>query len=218
MPRRLRLLPNKWLLIVLTACLQLQTEANAMANAIDSEVETQIMLLQNPFGDPQHLREQKRATEWLLANQDRAYPLLLAMVRDGTAGPAVVELMPAFNRAETVPPLEALLNGPERIAWVAGQALARHSGPEALLALRRALRRSEHNSIIAAAAGLATRGDKAACAELATMVGHNDGRVRYYIVQAAGQLGCLNRQQLEAIARDDRSEDIRELAAGFLAR
>jgi HEAT repeat protein len=72
--------------------------------------------------------------------------------------------------------------------------------------------------VVAAADGLAARGDKAACTDLAAAMEHIDPRARYHAVQAAGRLGCLSRQQLEAIARDDRSEDIRVLAAEFLVR
>lgn len=207
------------LLIAAVACGQPRTKGvTEVAGALDTEVETQIMLLQNPFGDPPHVREHEQAAQWLVAHSDRAYPRLLAMVREGTAGPAVVELLPAFGRAESVPALEALLNGPERLGWVAGQALARHSGPEGLLALRRAVRSNETGAVIAAAEGLAARGEKAACPDLVAAVAHTDWRARYYAVQSAAGLGCLSHQQLEELAMRDPIEDVRALAAKVLAR
>jgi HEAT repeat protein len=207
------------LLIAAVACGQPRAKGvTEMAGGLDAEVETQIMLLQSPFGDPPHVRERERAGQWLVTHADRTYQRLLAMVGDATAGPAVVELLPAFGRAESVPALEALLEGPERIAWVAGQALARHSGSEALLALRRAVRGQGADVVIAAADGLAERGDKAACADLAAALGHADQRARYHAVQAAARLACLSRHQLEEIARSDASEDIRALAAEVLGR
>jgi HEAT repeats len=208
-----------FLLAAAIACGQPHQEGvSEMAENLDAEVETQIMLLQSPFGDSPHVRERERSAQWLVAHPDRAYPRLLTMVRDGTAGPAVVDLLPAFGRAESVPALEVLLAGPERLAWVAGQALARLGGPQALLALRRAVRLNEPNAVIAAAGGLATLNDKAACPDLVAAVGHVDRRVRYHAVQAAGQLRCLTHQQLEALATGDPSEDVRALAADLLAR
>jgi hypothetical protein len=186
--------------------------------ADDTDVETQIMLLQSPFGGAPHVRERERAAAWLVSHADQAYPRLLAMLRDGSATPAVIEILPAFDRAESVPALEALLGAADRTAFIAGQALARHTGAEASAALRRGVRRSEPDAAVAAAAGLEARRDAAACPDLIAGMRHADPRVRYQTTRAAIALGCLTRQQLQALSAPDVDDDIRAMASAALAR
>jgi HEAT repeat protein len=204
--------------VLAAACARPQPkEVRPVVDSTDTELETRIMLLQSPFGDGPHLREREAAAQWLLEHAERAYPRLLALAGTGTAGPAVVELLPAFDRTESVAVLEALLGGPERTAWVAGQGLARQRGPEALAALRRGLRHRDARAVIAAADGLAARGDRTACPDLVEAMGHADARVRYHAVQSAGRVGCLSRASLTALAEEDPDADVRELATKLLA-
>jgi len=202
---------------LVAACAPPPKEVGQVADEGDTELETQIMLLQSPFGDESHLRGREAAARWLVEQADRAYPRLLAMARAGEAGPAVVELLPAFGRAESVGVLEALLAGPERLAGVAGQALARHHGPEALAALRRAVELGAPEAAVAAADGIATRRDPAACPELTKAATREDARVRYHAVQAAGSLGCFSRAALTTLANQDPDTEVRALAAKLLA-
>ena len=203
-------------LVLAAACAQPPKEVRQVTDGRDVELETQVMLLQSPFGDGPHLREREAAARWLLEHADRAYPRLLAMARAGT-GPAVVELLPAFDRVDSVAVLEELLGGPERVAWVAGRALARQRGPEALAALRRGAQLSDPEAAVAAVDGLATRGDRAGCPELAKAAEREDARVRYHAVQAAATLGCLSPAALAALAHDDPDAEVRALAARLLA-
>ena len=175
------------------------------------------MLLQSPFGDGPHHREREAAAQWLLDHADRAYPRLLALASAGAVGPAVVELLPAVDRKESVAVLETLLGGPERTSWAAGQALARQRGPDALGALRRGLRHRDATAVVAAADGLGTRGDPTACPELVEALRHADARVRYHALQAAGRLQCVARAAFSALAKEDPDADVRELATKLLA-
>lgn len=207
------------LLLAAIACfLEIPKEEKEVATEHDSDLETQIQILESPFGEMPAVRERQRAAEWLLAHADRAYPRLLAMIRDKSAGLAVIELIPEFKRAESIAPLESLLGLPERTAWAAGQALARQSGPDALAALLRGVRRPEPDAVIAAADGLATLGDKAVCSDLQATLEGSSERTRYHIVRAAAALKCLTRTRLQEFALGDSSAEIRALAADFLAR
>jgi len=207
-----------WLALLLIAC---GHRATPMETAMDdqskqhqdADVEQQIALLETPFGDGPHQRERERAAEWLVANADRAYPRILARLKDGHTSIAVIELMPRFGRAESIPLLEHLLIGPETTAWAAAQALALHPQAAAGQALKRSLARREPAVAIIAADALGTRGD---CAALATLIDAPDAQVRYHVVQAAGKLGCLTRGALEALARADADADVRGLATNLL--
>ena len=184
----------------------------------DPEVETQITLLETPFGDGPHQRERDRAAAWLVANADRAYPQILARLDEGRASVALIEILPRFERAESIPRLERLLMGSEATAWAVGQALALHPQPTAGEVLRRALGSPQSATAIIAADALATRGDPSDCAALATRLGAPHAGVRYHVVQAAGRLGCLSRAALESLASSDNDADVRRLAARLLER
>ena len=189
-----------------------------MTEAYDADLETQLMILDGPLGEMQQVRERERAAKWLLAHAERSYPRLLEAVENGTASLAVIELLPAFNRPESITPLESLLEASERIAWAAGQALARQKGPDALAALRRGVTSTNPDAVVAAADGLWSLGDSAACADLAAQLSRRDHRERYSLVRASGTLGCLSSSQLREISRSDPSPDIRSFAQDLLGR
>jgi HEAT repeat protein len=187
----------------------------SVAGGASGELERAILLLQDPFGDEPHSREQEGAVRYLLAHPEAAHPLLLELLRShrATNPYAVLEALPRFGLPESVPVLNDVLeSGPENLSGAAADALARHPLPAAYEALVRALRHPVNAVVVAAAAGLMTRGDTAACPALREVVGHADPVVRYHAVQAAGRLGCLDRDTLAALARRDRDQDVRELA------
>jgi len=183
----------------------------------DEEIETQLALAQSPIGGGPHQRERERAAQWLLEHADRSYPVVLGRLERGQVGVALVELLPRFDREESIPGLERLLSGSEPPAWAAGQALARHSRPAAGEALRRALGDADPKVAAIAADGIGTRGDRADCAALFAHIETADARLRYHVVQAAGNLGCLAKAELESLAQLDADADVRALAKKLLA-
>jgi hypothetical protein len=185
-----------------------------MSQAADRELETQLLLLQDPHGDPQHQRQRAQAAQWLLAHAERAYPRLLQLARAGNL--SAIDLVPAFARPESVAVLAALLGEPERTAWTAAQALARQPGTAAIEALCTGLRVTSPVSIAAAADGLAARRDPQACAALRAAVSVPDAGARYRVIRAAAELGCLVPSELQKLASDDPSDDIRALASKLL--
>ena len=209
-----------WATALLVACAHVETRPmdDHSNQSQDEEVETQLTLAETPFGGGPHQRERERASAWLIAHADRAYPRLLARLDQGRAGVALIELLPRFERVESVPRLERLLAGPEPPAWAAGQALARHPQPAAGEALRRALGHADAAVAAVAADALATRGDRADCAALVTATAAPDATLRYHAVQAAAQLGCLGWEALESLARSDGDAEVRGLAARLLEK
>jgi len=177
----------------------------------DAEFESRIALLELPLGGDPDVREKERASEWLLAHAARTYPELLARARDGRAGPATVELLGRFGRADSVPVLAALLEGDDLRGLAAARSLAAQSGPEALAALRQVLRSGGDRAVLAADA-LGARGDAAACPDLEAAALERDPRLRYHAVQAAGALGCLSSVRLAEIETSDPDADVRALA------
>ncbi|HVV48545.1 MAG TPA: hypothetical protein VHO06_02715 [Polyangia bacterium] len=182
----------------------------------EGDVDTEISVLESPFGDGPHARDRARAADWLVAHADRAYPRILARIDAGRASPALVELLPRFGRAESIGRLERLLAGPELVAWAAGQALAKHPQPAAGDALRRALVGPSIPAAIVAADALGTRADRADCPALVRIARAPDVRLRYHAVEAGAKVGCFNREALQSIARTDSDAEVRGLAARLL--
>jgi HEAT repeat protein len=185
----------------------------------DHDVETQLMLLETPFGGGPHDRERQRAAEWLLANSERAYPVLLARAREGRATAAVVELLGEFGRADSVSVLSELLDADEPLGRAAANGLAANSDPSALAALREGLR-SGGDRAVRCADALGARGDPAACPELRTAATHPDARLRYHAIAAASRtdLSCFSDDELAQIESSDDDDEVRDLARGARQR
>ncbi|HEV7588182.1 MAG TPA: hypothetical protein VGO40_08610 [Longimicrobium sp.] len=182
-----------------------------------AELDAALAALQSPRGGAPDQAAREGARDYLLAHADAAHPRLLALLEEGMAASplAVVELLPAFGRPESVPALERLVRaGAERTSRVAAEALARHPHAAALAALLGAFSAGTAEAVTAAADGLLARGDPAACHALAAVLDHPDATTRYHVVQAAAGLGCLSAAKRAAIGTSDPDPDIRSLALG----
>jgi HEAT repeat protein len=177
----------------------------------DREVETQLMLLETPFGGGPHERERRRAAQWLLTNSERSYPVLLARAREGRATAAVVELLGEYGRADSVPVLAELLDAEEPLGRAAANGLAANSDPSALAALREALSAGGDRGTRSADA-LGARGDPATCPELRAAAAGPDARLRFHAIAAASRVGCFTDAELEEIETREGDEEIRQLA------
>jgi HEAT repeat protein len=182
-------------------------------NAPDPDVETQIMLLETPFGGGPHDRERQRAAQWLLDNSERAYPILLARAREGTATAAIVELLGEFGRADSVPVLAERLDADEPMGRAAALSLAANSDPSALTVLREGLGQGGDRAV-RCADGLGARGDAAACDDLRRAAADPDARLRYHALAAATspRLACLSDDELAVIENSDADPEVSALA------
>ena len=171
---------------------------------------------QSPLGGAPHEYERQQAADWLVTQAARAYPRLLAGLTAGLLGRAVIQLMPRFGRAETIPVLERLLRGSELFVAAVAQALALHPQREAGEALDRALARTEPHVVKAAADALVTRGDRAHCPALLAALKTPEPSARYHVLRAAGMLAACNRRISLPTSRTDPDPDVRALAGAQL--
>lgn len=183
------------------------------------EVDVQIQALLSPHGHEAERRAHDQALAFLLEHADEAHPRLLGFL--DPAQPyvpvAVVNSLPLFGRADSVPVLEKLMReGADMISLSAGQALGRHPHAEALQALLRGLKHDRDETKVSAAEGLLTRGATKSCQALSELLNDPSYEVRYHVINSAGKLGCLSREDLGEIARNDSEADIRELAAKLM--
>ena len=180
----------------------------------DAELDAWLALALAPTGRRADLAASDMATAWLVDHAELAHPRVVEILdRDpvGIDAPAIVELLPAFGRAADVPRLVAALrSGDELLADTAGVALGRHPAPEARAALLRGLGDPSAQVAAGVAAGLLVRGDATAEHALRAHLDHADRTVRYRVVRALDELGCLAEDERERLARDP-DEDIRSL-------
>jgi HEAT repeat protein len=183
----------------------------------ETELDRHLGFLLSPFGDAPSCRQREQSLQYLLAHAEQAHPRLLDLLEGNPAAlqaPAILEALPRFGRAESVPMLERLLvRGEELVSRAAGRALGLHPAPEALAALLRGLRSPLPETVIAAADGLLVRRDRAAGEPLLGLMGHPDPVVRYHVLQAAGGLGGLSPAELDRLQVRETDADVRGLLA-----
>ncbi|HKE25423.1 MAG TPA: hypothetical protein VKB88_23855 [Bryobacteraceae bacterium] len=185
-----------------------------------ADIDRAIAVLAAPLGQPGDDDSRRRALDFLLSRADEAHPRMLAALDASgrSAAPQFLVLaLPAFARAESIPPLESILNNAgEADAMVAARALAAHPASAARETLLRALGSEHEPSAAAAADGLLLRGDPSVCRELLRFTNHRNREIRYHALQAAAGLGCIDDNTISLISARDADEQIRELARRLL--
>ena len=162
--------------------------------------------------------ERDPAVKYVIDHIDEAHPVLLEMLRNGDfTYDRAFRILVIAGKEESVPVMEEiLLSDFELKSPTAGQYLGLHPSKEALAVLLQALSSTKAHTFFGATLGLIERKDKVACAPLRKELTRKDDSQRYYVIQAAGQLGCLTTQELTEISRQDQSDDIRQKAAELL--
>lgn len=157
----------------------------------DAAVEEALAMLAAPRGaGPGAMSARDAALAVLLNSPDIAHPRLLAMAEGMHPPPLILLTLAAFSRPESVPVLTAALrNGDAPTSVTAADALARHRLDAARAALEAALAGTAAQVTMAAAAGLAQRGDAAALPALrAALPAWQTGEARDRIVAAIAAL------------------------------
>jgi hypothetical protein len=159
--------------------------------------------------------EDDPSVKYVLDHIEEAHPLLLEMLRRREVNDfdRAFRLLVIAGKPESVPVMKELLLSSE--SWddlndSAGQYLGLHPAPEAFEVLLGALTTTETKTLFGVTLGLRERKDKAACLPLRKEMTRTDDSQRYYVIQAAGELGCLTKQQLTDISGKDPSRDIRQ--------
>ncbi len=175
------------------------------------DLDGQLSMALNPVGGDAEGRIRERAIQYLLQHADAAYPRLIGALESAPFGlnaPALIELLPRFKRADSIPILARILaSGQESVARAAGQALGYSEGEEPRQVLTEALSSPNPETVIGAADGLfmlgdKARGEKTACPALLKAANHPNANVRYHVLQAALHLECLDANERERLLRD----------------
>ena len=182
---------------------------------LQSEIDRHIERIETPFGgDPDQFASEV-SRQWLIAHAQEAFPRVLA--RAAMHGsPAIYDLLGKFAREEAIPLLTEALSAGGPNCGSAARALARHPQPVAGEALGAALNEPNLEVSIAAADGLLLRGEREFCPALAAKLDAQDDLLRYHVLQAAGLLGCVEKERLLSFIKHDDSDDVRTLAAALL--
>jgi HEAT repeat protein len=95
-------------------------------------------------------------------------------------------------------------------------ALATTGGEAAILVLKEALYSENTDTRIAALDAVRITGDASWCPFLKNTLNDPDPNIRYYAVNTAASLGCLDHGILNGIAVADPDEHVRQLAGTWL--
>lgn len=158
------------------------------------EIDMHIGFLLDPFGDEPHRRQHDASVRFLVAHSDEAYPRLVNALRSNPTAlnaPAIIEVLPLFHRAESIPLLKDIMFlDADQPSEVAGKALGYIPDEAARSALLDGLASENSHIISAAADGLMLRGDRSACPELKRRLAIKDSTARDHVQQAITKLGC----------------------------
>jgi HEAT repeat protein len=143
-------------------------------------------------GGPGALAARDQALSVLLSAPDQVHPRLLELALGPHPPPLILLALAVFGRDDSVPVLAARLReGDAPTAVIAAEALGRHPAPAARAALESALTTRDLQIVIAAARGLALRGDRAVIPALsAVLAAWPEGEVREHVNAALAALGA----------------------------
>lgn len=171
-----------------------------------------------PHGNSADRAYRDRAiAELIAAHPDEARTRLLDALRrdpNGLQAPAILDLLPHFGGAETVPVIAAALGSPdEMVAQYAGRALGRHPDPSAVTALRAALASPAPSVVAAAADGARLRRTRELCDSLRARADVSEAIARYHVINALLSCGCVAADERRTLAAAETDPDIAALLA-----
>ena len=155
------------------------------------EIDFALQLLVAPRGgEPGAVAARDEAMRTLMAAPGLAQPRLLELAAGSHPPPLILLALARLGQAEAVPALEsALLEGDGPTSVIAAQALAQHPSPAAGEALERAIDANSDQIVLAAAKGIAQRGDIASIPLLrAALDSWPPGEIRDAIIAALASL------------------------------
>lgn len=189
---------------------------------LQDEIEMNIRMAVNPSGDLASLRERERAAQFLIAHVDDAYPRLVGLVREkprAWEAPRLIELIGRFERDECVPLLKnLLLQAIPDTSRAAGLALGAIGSASACRALTEGLNADDTEVRISAIEGGRVCGGEMWCSTIEPALTDRDANLRYYAVNAAAELGCLDVEHLKNLAKHDEDCYVRRLAVEWLEK
>jgi HEAT repeat protein len=185
-------------------------------------IELNIRKAAYPSGDPVHLKEREQAVRYLLAHADNAYAQIEQRIRDKPEAwetPRLIEVLGRFGHPASIPLLESLLlSGIADTSRAAGRALGMIDDEAAKLGLAKGLQAESIEVRIAAVEGARIDGANSWCRAIEPLLAVSDANLRYYVINAAAELGCLNAERLRLLAEGDQNPNVRRLAIEWLKR
>ncbi len=183
---------------------------SAMASG-DPEVLRELRVLYIRSGSPPDLRQRDRALTWPLERPKRTLPVALARAREAPHDAVLIDLLGRLRSTEATASLSLAFADPRvRAQAAAGPGMS--PDPAARAALMEALGSSDREQVVAALGGLGASADPAECATVLAYLHDADPETRWMALSAATRLGCLERNALEQIAREDPDPTVRALA------
>ena len=187
---------------------------------IEQELQENIRMAVYPTGDRASLSEREQAAERLLAQGKIAYDELVKLIQEkpeSMQAARLIELLGLFKQAESIALLsELLMQGKIDTARAAGRALTAIDSSEARQSLEKALLADDIEVRIAAIDAVRFSGGKSWCASIGASLEHENANLRYYAVNSAAELDCLDANQLYKISQFDDDEHVRQLAKQWL--
>lgn len=189
---------------------------------LQDEIEMNIRMAVNPSGDPPSLREREQAAQFLLAHANIAYSRIIGLIRKkpkAWEAPRLIELIGRFRRDDSVPLLKDLmLQAIPDTSRAAGRSLGVIASTAAYEALRVGLKVDSIEVIISAIEGVRICGDESWCSAIEPAIVDQDANLRYYAVNAAAELGCLDVERLKNMTEYDDDCYVRQLAVQWLKK
>lgn len=189
-------------------------------NQLQLEIQNNIRVAVYPIGDRASLGEREQAANRLLAQGKAAYDALIKLIQEkpeSMQAGRLIELLSLFKKKESITLLNKLLaQGKIGTARAAGRALAVIDSSEARQALESALLADDIEVRIAAIDAVRFSGGKLWCSFIGASLQHKHANLRYYAVNSAAELGCLDADQLHKIVQFDDDKDVRQIAQQWI--
>lgn len=188
-------------------------------NQTSDPIERNIRLALNPSGSSFDVRERNRAAGFLVEQGEPAYRILVNLLNERACSfeaPRLIELVGFFKREDSVELLAFfLLKGQPETAGPAAMALISAGCDAAVQALKEGLCSEKSQTRIATIDAVRVSHDTSWCPFLERSIDDSDPNIRYYAVNAAASLGCLDYPRLKSIMANDGDEHVRKLAGSW---
>lgn len=175
-----------------------------------------IILAVSQFGDEANLWERRRATDFLLSVPEKSFPILMKLISnkpDSFETAELINIIGLFKKDESVTLLgDLLLKGTPQISRSAGRALGIIGSSLANKALKKGLNAANPETKIATVEGMRVSNDRFWCKHIQSFLNDADSNLRYYAVNAAAELECINFHLLKMIGEQDLDENVRKLS------
>ncbi len=154
-----------------------------------------------------------QAMQFCIENPEKTHDELIRWYKlEPTSRKNVLVTLGRMRRSDDIPFFEIALKSPEPgVGYAAAQALAENPSEKATEVLISGLENPRKKSWKNAMIGLGFRKDRSSCEKVKGWLENEDETRRYHAIRSAGRIGCLDPEELEAVAEKERSEKIKKM-------